>query len=81
MARKRSRPWYVGCRWEVLSKLSNIPANWHSTIKGGANAGWTPVYCSKTKAQAKTDAAEWARKTGQPVKVVAGPGHKSRRGF
>lgn len=80
MARKYRSPWYVSSQWCVeantdrVSRTNRYPAE-HKP------KGWQPIYCTRSKAQARKDAKKWRAETGQDTRVVPGPGHKSRRGF
>ena len=67
MARKK--PWYSSCKWSVEAHLT----------KGPKAGSWQPIYCSGSKRLAKIDAKAWKESTGQKVRVVPGPGHKTRR--
>jgi len=67
LAKGYRRPWWILSQWHVET-VSNKPPD----------AGqWVPIYQSKTKKQALTDAKEWMERTGMAARVVPGPGHKT----
>lgn len=80
MARKYRSPWYVSQRWCVETNTDRV-ARTHPEPHRHVAKGWQPIYCSRSKSKAKADAKAWHAETGQDVRVVPGPGHKSRRGF
>lgn len=76
MARKYRSPWWVSQRWNVETIAS------HDSPRGKYKKGdWVVIYSGATKKQAEEDARRWTATTGQQARIVAGPGHKSRRGI
>lgn len=65
--KQRRRPWWASCRWQV------------ETFSVVNDNKWVAIYQAATRDAAVKDAAAWAKDTGDRVRIVRGPGHRTIR--